>query len=497
MKHLVLATAFVGGMLVVGCGSTVISAAQGAGDAEATDTGVVTVDLPMSTPDGSVLDASVMDTPVSTPDVPLPDGSLGDGRVPRCGDGILDPGEQCDDGNNVSGDGCSATCRWEHRCGDGHLDPGEVCDDGNNVSGDGCRSDCLSNETCGNHIVDTEVGEVCDSTPGCAPDCRSILGCGNGHLDPGEQCDDGNTVRWDGCDPGCKVEQAVVTTTLTIAQADRMTGCDFSGDHIPDNAFGLALGPAVGLLNSYVNSGISNGQLLLQLGFMNLSDLRGQNAPDIRVAWLYGNDADGMPLNNGNPGNPEYVQPGSVVPMTLLPRTSFQSNIVEGALSGGPEDVMLTLPAGPAGMLPFRVRRAGITGTVQADAMHITGWNNGVLCGAVPARDLASLPNPAGFLPGGGGRGSSSFLDLIVGGETILVLTIGPQQPDVDLDGDGLEYFDATPGSPGTPPAITACHDGDGTIIPGPSCVMDPRIADGFSSAFQLQGVWITLRGVH
>jgi len=30
-----------------------------------------------------------------------------------CGDGIVDPGEQCDDGNNVSGDGCSATCASE------------------------------------------------------------------------------------------------------------------------------------------------------------------------------------------------------------------------------------------------------------------------------------------------------------------------------------------------------------------------------------------------
>jgi cysteine-rich repeat protein len=30
-----------------------------------------------------------------------------------CGNGILDPGEQCDDGNLVDGDGCSATCQSE------------------------------------------------------------------------------------------------------------------------------------------------------------------------------------------------------------------------------------------------------------------------------------------------------------------------------------------------------------------------------------------------
>lgn len=31
--------------------------------------------------------------------------------------------------------------------------------------------------------------------------------CGNGELDPGEACDDGNREYWDGCDPGCQVEE--------------------------------------------------------------------------------------------------------------------------------------------------------------------------------------------------------------------------------------------------------------------------------------------------
>jgi cysteine-rich repeat protein len=41
-----------------------------------------------------------------------------------CGDGNVDfPGEECDDGNNVSGDGCSATCTIEPGGGGGHGDP--------------------------------------------------------------------------------------------------------------------------------------------------------------------------------------------------------------------------------------------------------------------------------------------------------------------------------------------------------------------------------------
>lgn len=61
---------------------------------------------------------------------------------PVCGDGVLDEGEQCDDGNNVDGDGCSAECTVESYCGDGVLDEGEECDDGNFVDGDGCSATC-------------------------------------------------------------------------------------------------------------------------------------------------------------------------------------------------------------------------------------------------------------------------------------------------------------------------------------------------------------------
>ena len=36
-----------------------------------------------------------------------------DGRFPLCGDGVIDPGEGCDDGNVAGGDGCSAVCTLE------------------------------------------------------------------------------------------------------------------------------------------------------------------------------------------------------------------------------------------------------------------------------------------------------------------------------------------------------------------------------------------------
>ena len=66
-------------------------------------------------------------------------------NTPACGDGVLDTGEQCDDGNTNSGDGCSATCTIETApavCGDGVPAGTEQCDDGNTTSGDGCSSTC-------------------------------------------------------------------------------------------------------------------------------------------------------------------------------------------------------------------------------------------------------------------------------------------------------------------------------------------------------------------
>jgi cysteine-rich repeat protein len=60
-----------------------------------------------------------------------------------CGNGSLDSGEACDDGNVAPCDGCSDLCQPEGVCGDGVLDANcEECDDGNLIDGDGCESDC-------------------------------------------------------------------------------------------------------------------------------------------------------------------------------------------------------------------------------------------------------------------------------------------------------------------------------------------------------------------
>jgi len=97
--------------------------------------------------------------------------------IPACGNGILDTGEACDDGDTTNGDGCSSTCTIENLCGNGTLNTGEACDDGNETNGDGCSSICATEILCGNNV-----------------------------LNIGEECDDGNKINGDGCSSICAAE---------------------------------------------------------------------------------------------------------------------------------------------------------------------------------------------------------------------------------------------------------------------------------------------------
>lgn len=136
-----------------------------------------------------------------------------------CGNGIIEPGETCDDHNLVSGDGCDANCKLT-ACGNGIVTAGEACDDGNTSSGDGCRANCT-----------LEV-------------------CGDGTLDPGEQCDDGNATSGDCCSGTCGFEAGA---------CDDHDGCT-TGDVCSNGACaGTALAPWVNEIDYDDNAVPLNG----------------------------------------------------------------------------------------------------------------------------------------------------------------------------------------------------------------------------------------------
>jgi cysteine-rich repeat protein len=87
-----------------------------------------------------------------------------------CGDGVPDPGEECDDNNQTSGDGCDANCTIT-ACGNGILTPGtgEFCDDGNTAPGDCCNATC-GFESAGSSCADESPctqNDVCDGAGTC------------------------------------------------------------------------------------------------------------------------------------------------------------------------------------------------------------------------------------------------------------------------------------------------------------------------------------------
>ncbi|MFT5387380.1 MAG: cysteine-rich repeat protein [Candidatus Omnitrophota bacterium] len=129
----------------------------------------------------------------------------------ECGNNVLEATENCDDGNNDAGDGCSDTCQIEF-CGDSTINNNgtETCDDGNTTAGDGCNATCQE-EVCGDGVVNNNGAEFCDdgniiAGDGCSETCQSEDVCGDGIIGVFEECDDSNIAPGDGCNTTCQIE---------------------------------------------------------------------------------------------------------------------------------------------------------------------------------------------------------------------------------------------------------------------------------------------------
>jgi cysteine-rich repeat protein len=197
---------------------------------------------------------------------------------PGCGDGVLQAGEQCDDGNTVNGDGCSSTCQFEKSYASetepngtfaqatplptgaagflGAISPladwdyysftvtvpgsSVVLDTSDGLGGcpsgfdsvldlyDGAHntlatndaglvqpcstiwyanSAAASNMAVGTYFVRVRYYSDVGTSPQYVLGIKVIPpGCGDGTVQPGEQCDDGNTVGGDGCSATCASE---------------------------------------------------------------------------------------------------------------------------------------------------------------------------------------------------------------------------------------------------------------------------------------------------
>ena len=97
--------------------------------------------------------------------------------APFCGDGAVDlDHETCDDGDTLDGPTCSSLCE-RPRCGDGILQMGEDCEGGVAIEA-----------TCESLGLGLGGAPGCDSSS-CSFDLSLCAGCGNGVIEGDEVCD--------------------------------------------------------------------------------------------------------------------------------------------------------------------------------------------------------------------------------------------------------------------------------------------------------------------
>ncbi|MFO0759737.1 MAG: hypothetical protein U0359_24835 [Byssovorax sp.] len=120
-------------------------------------------------------------------------------------------GSACGGGTSGTGGGgtTSTTTGGDPKCGDGVVQAGEECDNGiENADTAACTSAC-KNAACGDGLVEADVeecdlGDKNDDKGTCTTKCKSA-GCGDGFLQDGEECDDGTKNADDAaCTSACK-----------------------------------------------------------------------------------------------------------------------------------------------------------------------------------------------------------------------------------------------------------------------------------------------------
>jgi cysteine-rich repeat protein len=246
--------------------------------------------------------------------------------IPKCGDKIKVGYEQCEDGNSVSGDGCSSACLTEPGyvcaavatacykaiCGQNGKEADEGCDDGNTVYGDGCSG-------------------ACQNEPTFSPAGVLNSKCGDGILTGSEGCDDGNTNPGDGCDDLCAVESgfqcnnavpapdfiSLAVTYHDVKGSDEVGGHpDF--EHINQSEQGLVGAVCTNLNQASCGSLNTSGKPQL----LKTSPVTIKDATSF-ATWYLQDTANSPPINKTIPGSLTLARQGVTGAVYAFDSSSF------------------------------------------------------------------------------------------------------------------------------------------------------------------------------
>ncbi len=278
----------------------------------------------------------------------------------------------------------------------------------------------------------------------------AVVACGGGDVAAPDAGPDAPVVALPSCEP--TFEHAYIERRLQLEGAG--LGRDIDGDGDIDNVLGLF----ASLFNANIQRAIDDGE------FIGVFVLPGLviPPPDEPVTfagyWPLATDKDSPPDPTNNFDDGEFIVSLSSFDASCRPPPAVPIVQTGTALVGSANAPTL----GTFGLLDLRAGE--FEAEVSEDGLAIAGR----ITGAFPSCGLDRAP-AAGANPGSVLRNISAVLGL---------------QPDIDLDGDGLELIVSSDDD-----QIIGCIDGDGTAIDSPTCACDPRIADGFSASAQIEAV--------
>ena len=300
-----------------------------------------------------------------------------------CGDGIVASGEECDDRNQASGDGCEADCRFSCVAADASRN----CAPANACAGQGV---CTAAHTCmaGAPLPD---GATCGTGQVCVSQVCTSTTCGNGTREFGEDCDDSNTANLDGCSSACKFEQVARVTSLQ-QQFATDTFCT-------KNALGRAISTiAQPTIQATWDLPVADGSLSLVFEFLGFIDPSGKRST-FKLGFVdalpvrFNPQEDGTFSDNYSGVSDldwwYYLREPASVDATGTPRSQLAGEATNGHVTGGPgtiDSLRLLFALQPTNVKLFNVR---IDATFDAKLSKPTAATAAMPPGHLPGENLS------------------------------------------------------------------------------------------------------------
>jgi uncharacterized protein (DUF2249 family) len=264
--------------------------------------------------------------------------------------------------------------------------------------------------------------------------------------------------------PPCQVEFGHTYVFDKLAILPSGEGVDITGDGVPDNL----LGKLAPIANPFLQDTLDGGSTIFLVDFTAWDGVSADD-PQVGVTFYLGVDADDPPDPSDDfSGAGEFLVVDRAFDVECRPIGKVDDGQIVGGVALASGSTWRFLVQGVGTVVYQQVKLA-------ADFEDGGGGLVAKLGAAWPICNLWRISGP------------------VFAGRTMLGGVVNNFQepvPDLDLDGDGLERLI------GDGDDVVGCIDGDGTVVEGPDCPCDPRMADGYSVSVDVHAVTAAITGI-